>query len=44
MDNYTYFKEKRASFPSFKQGTKFNLAYGMVFINAEDKMNDFVDK
>lgn len=46
MDNYTYFKEKRASFPSFNQnsGKKFDLGYGMVFINAEDKMNDFIDK
>jgi len=36
MDNYVEFKEKRKK--------EFNLGYGMVYVNIEDKMNDFADK
>lgn len=36
MDNYSFFERK---------GKKdFELGYGMVFLNTEDKMNDFTDK
>jgi len=36
MDNYDFFKKTEKKV--------FDLAYGMVFVNSEDRMNDFVDK
>ena len=36
MDNYMSFKKKEKK--------EFDLGYGMVFINTEDRMNDFADK
>ena len=36
MDNYSYFKKESEK--------EFDLGYGMIFINIEDKMNDFIDK
>lgn len=36
MDNYIEFKKEKKK--------EFDLGYGMVFINTEDKMNDFIDK
>lgn len=36
MDNYIEFKREKKK--------EFDLGYGMVFVNTEDKMNDFVDK
>ena len=35
MDNCIEFRPKKK---------KFDLGYGMVFINTEDKMDDFIDK
>ena len=36
MDNYVGFKKEEKE--------KFELGYGMVFVNTEDKMDDFLDK
>jgi len=36
MDNYSEFKEKKKK--------DFDLGYGMVFVNTEDPMSDFIDK
>jgi len=36
MDNYTYFEKMKKK--------DFDLGYGMIFVNTEDKMNDFIDK
>lgn len=36
MDNYAFFEKNKKK--------DFDLGYGMVFINTEDKMNDFIDK
>lgn len=36
MDNYAYFEKQKKK--------EFDLSYGMVFVNAEDRMNDFIDK
>lgn len=36
MDNYTFFEKRKKK--------EFDLGYGMVFVNTEDRMNDFVDK
>lgn len=36
MDNYDFFSKK--------MDKQFDLGYGMVFVNTEDSMNDFLDK
>lgn len=36
MDNYTSFKKEEKK--------EFDWGYGLVFINTEDKMNDFIEK
>jgi len=36
MDNFAYFGKQKKK--------QFDLAYEMIFVNTEDKMNDFVDK
>lgn len=36
MDNYASFEKQKEK--------EFDLGYGMVFINSEDKMNEFIDK
>tara|TARA_Y100000310_G_C20219014_1_gene594886 strand:+ start:319 stop:429 length:111 start_codon:yes stop_codon:yes gene_type:complete len=36
MDNYPDFKKKEKK--------ELDLNYGLVYINTEDKMNDFADK
>jgi len=49
MDNYASFKSLKSKFSTSIQNKptrkkEFDLAYGLVFINTEDRMNDFIDK
>ena len=36
MDNYAFFEKNK--------NKEFDLSYGLVFINVEDRMNEFIDK